>query len=99
MKTMFSKFDKNGDGAINQEELKDAFAQIGNNFLRVSADDAEIKRIVTSFGISYTLLDVLSYNYSDFQLFMKECLKRLKECLNIYMFEFSYLDEKIRHRW
>ncbi len=46
MKTMFAKFDKNGDGSINHEELKEAFAVIGNNFLRISRDDAKIHRIV-----------------------------------------------------
>lgn len=47
MKSMFSQFDKNGDGYINADELKIAFATIGQSFLRTSQNDAEIKKIVS----------------------------------------------------
>lgn len=48
MRSMFSKFDKNGDGNINRDELKTAFATIGHNFIRLSQDDTAITSIMAS---------------------------------------------------
>ncbi len=46
MRCLFAKFDKNRDGRISIDELREAFAKIGDSFLRVSRSDAELKRIV-----------------------------------------------------